>query len=366
MSDRLFSPFRLGAASLAHRVVHAPTTRLRADPDDSPSAMMLAYYGQRASQGGLIITESTHVSRDSRGYLGAPGIYEDAHIPGWRRVADAVHAKGGVLFMQLGHDGRQSHVSLTGGPLPIAPSVVPFEAQSFTAEGWVPVSPHRAVPIGELRQVVEHYRRSALRARAAGLDGIEIHAANGYLLDTFLQDGTNQRSDEYGGSVEKRMRLLLEVVDAVAGVFGAARVGVRLSPSGQWGSMWDSDPEATFGYVARRLDGLGLAYLHVIEPRVKGVETLDAGQAPVAAGFLRKLFSGPIIAAGGFDGAGAEAILAHGDADLVAFGRFFASNPDLPQRLRHKLALADYDRSAFWGGSKAGYTDYPFAVALPE
>lgn len=355
----LFSPFGIGPYTLSHRVVHAPTTRLRANQDDSPSDLMLQYYEQRASAGGLIISESTHMSRDSRGYLGAPGIYLDSHIAGWRRIADAVHAKGGLLFMQLGHDGRQSHVDLTGGPLPIAPSVVPFETNVLTQDGWVPASPHRAVGVAELHAVVASYRRAAERALAAGLDGLEIHSANGYLLDTFLQDGTNRRDDEYGGSLENRTRLLREIVTELVDVFGPGRVGVRFSPSGQWGSMADSDPEATFSYAAAMLNSFELAYLHVIEPRVKGVETLDEHQAPVASAFLRKVFKGPIIAAGGFDGDGAEAILAQGDADLVAFGRFFTSNPDLPARLRHRWPLACYERDAFWGGTHVHYTDFP-------
>ena len=355
----LFTPFQLGPYQLSHRVVHAPTTRLRANPDDSPSALMLEYYRQRASEGGLLITESTHVSYDSRGYLGAPGIYEDAHIPGWAAIADAVHAKGGRIFMQLGHDGRQSHVDLTGGPLPIAPSEVPFEGQSLTHNGWVPVSMHRVVGIEEIQTVIGHYRKSAERALAAGLDGVELHSANGYLADTFLQDGTNKRSDAYGGTREKRARFLLELVETLVSVWGANRVGVRLSPSGQWGSISDSDPEATFTHAARELNRFGLAYRHIIEPRVKGVETIDEGQAPVASAMLRKVFTGPIISAGGFDGDGAEAIVRKGDANLVAFGRFFASNPDLPLRLQHKLPLNDYNRDAFWGGNHVGYTDYP-------
>jgi N-ethylmaleimide reductase len=355
----LFSPFQLGPYLLQHRVVHAPTTRLRANADDSPSAMMLDYYRQRASQGGLIITESTHVSYDSRGYLGAPGIYKDAHIPGWRAIVDAVHARGGRLFMQLGHDGRQSHVDLTGGPLPIAPSVVPFEGQALTADGWVPVSPHRAIDTDEIALVIAYYRAAAIRAREAGLDGVELHAANGYLADTFLQDGTNRRTDAYGGSIANRARFLLELVQTLVDVWGASRVGVRLSPSGKWGAISDSDPEATFTYAAKALDAFGLAYLHVIEPRVMGVETLHPDQAPVASHLLRKVFRGPILAAGGFNGPSAEAILETGDANLVAFGRFFASNPDLPYRLQHGLPLNDYDRSAFWGGTEIGYTDYP-------
>jgi N-ethylmaleimide reductase len=355
----LFTPFALGPYTLSHRVVHAPTTRLRANADDSPSDMMLQYYSQRASEGGLLIAESTHMSKDSRGYLGAPGIYEDEHIPGWKRIADAVHAKGGVIFMQLGHDGRQSHVDLTGGPLPIAPSVVPFETDVLTQDGWVPASPHRAVGVEELRQVVRNYRRAAERALLAGLDGIEIHSANGYLLDTFLQDGTNHRSDEYGGSLENRTRLLREIIVELVDVFGPGRVGVRFSPSGQWGSISDSDPEATFSYAAAMLNDYPLAYLHVIEPRVKGVETLHEGQAPVASALLRKHYKGTLIAAGGFDGDGARAIVAQGDADLVAFGRHFTSNPDLPARLKYKWPLTHYERDAFWGGTQLHYTDFP-------
>jgi N-ethylmaleimide reductase len=357
--SRLFSPVRIGPYTLQHRVVHAPTTRLRANPDDSPSGIMLEYYSQRASEGGLIITESTHVSYDSRGYLGAPGIYEDAHIAGWKKIADAVHAKGGRIFMQLGHDGRQSHVDLTGGTLPIAPSVVPFEGEALTHNGWVPVSMHRAIGIDEIQTVIGHYRKSAERALAAGMDGVELHSANGYLADTFLQDGTNTRTDAYGGSIEKRARFLIEAVSALVSVWGPNRVGVRLSPSGQWGAISDSNPEATFTHAAERLNEFGLAYLHLIEPRVKGVETLDEHQKPVASAFLRKVFRGPIIAAGGFTREGADEILQKGDADLVAFGRYFASNPDLPYRLRHALPLNQYDRSTFWGGTHVGYTDYP-------
>ena len=355
---RLFSPLQVGPYTLNHRVVHAPTTRLRANSDDSPSELMLEYYSQRVSDGGLIITESTHVSYDSRGYLGAPGIYEDSHIAGWRKIADAVHAKGGRIFMQLGHDGRQSHVDLTGGPAPIAPSEVPFEGEALTHNGWVPVSMHRAIDVAEIQTVIEYYRKSAERALAAGLDGVELHSANGYLADTFLQDGTNKRTDVYGGTIENRARFLIEVVTALVSVWGANRVGVRLSPSGQWGSISDSNPEATFTYAAERLNRFGLAYLHVIEPRVKGVETLDEHQKPVASALLRRAFDGPIIAAGGFNGDSAEEILHKGDADLVAFGRHFTSNPDLPRRLQQRLPLTPYDRAAFWGGTHVGYTDF--------
>jgi N-ethylmaleimide reductase len=357
--SKLFSPFKIGPYTLKHRVVHAPMTRLRSDPDDTPSDMMVAYYRQRASDGGLIITESAHTMRSGRGYIGGPGIYEDVHIAGWKKIADAVHEKGGRIFMQIAHDGRQSHVDLTGGTPPVAPSVVPYEGQALTANGWVPVSPHRAAGIDEVRTLIDAFRTSAERALKAGVDGVELHSANGYLADTFLQDGTNQRTDEYGGSIENRARFTLEAAQAMISVFGAGRVGVRLSPSGKWGGISDSNPEATFRYVVEQLDKMGLAYLHIIEPRVMGVETLHEGQAPVASEYLRQFFRGPIISAGGYTGDSAEAALQKGNADLVGFGRVFSSNPDLPVRLQHKLPLTPYVREAFWGGDEVNYTDFP-------
>ncbi|WP_229751362.1 alkene reductase [Undibacterium terreum] len=357
--NSLFSAYKLGALDLSHRVVHAPMTRLRSDADDSPSAMMVEYYRQRASEGGLIITESVHPSFDSRGYLGAPGIYTDKHVEAWKPVVDAVHQKGGRIIMQIAHDGRQSHVDLSNGKAPIAPSVVPFDTVVFTQDGWVPVSPHRALDADEIPGLIESFRLAAKRAHDAGFDGVELHSANGYLVDTFLQDGTNKRSDGYGGSVEKRARFPLELTEAFISVFGAGRVGVRISPSGKWGSISDSDPESTFAYFAQRLNEYGLAYLHVIEPRVMGTETLEEGKAPVASAFLRRHFQGPIIAAGGFDRYDAEQILQRGDADLVAFGRWFSSNPDLPERLRRNLPLTPYVRDAFWGGDERNYIDFP-------
>jgi N-ethylmaleimide reductase len=355
---KLFSPVKVGPLELAHRVVLAPMTRLRSSPDNSPSAMMVDYYRQRASAGGLLITESAHPSYDSRGYIGAPGIYTDAHIEAWKKIADAVHAKGGRIFMQIAHDGRQSHADLSWGNAPIAPSVVPYETTVLTQNGWVPNSPHRALELDEIPALVESFRSAAVRAKEGGFDGVELHNANGYLADTFLQDGTNKRTDAYGGSVEKRVRFSLEVVEALASVWGPDRVGVRVSPSGRWGGISDSNPQATFGYFADRLDAYGLAWLHVIEPRVMGTETLVEGEEPVASSFLRRHFSGPIIAAGGFDRAGAEQILQSGDADLVAFGRRFSSNPDLPERLRHGHPLTLYRRDAFWGGTERDYTDF--------
>ena len=357
--QRLFAPFKAGAIDIGHRVVHAPMTRLRSEPDDTPSDMMVEYYRQRASKGGLVITESSHPSYDSRGYIGAPGIYTDRHVEGWKKITDAVHAKGARIVMQIAHDGRQSHVDLSQGKAPIAPSVVPFEGVALTQNGWVPVSPHRALELEEIPGLIESFRKGAQRAKEAGFDGIELHSANGYLVDTFLQDGTNKRTDAYGGTIEKRARLPLELTEALASVWGADRVGVRVSPSGQWGAISDSDPEATFGHFAEKLNQYGIAYLHIIEPRVKGVETLEEGRPPVASSFLRKVFNGPIISAGGFDKAGAEEIIRRGDADLVAFGRWFSSNPDLPERLRRNLPLTPYVRDAFWGGDERSYIDFP-------
>jgi N-ethylmaleimide reductase len=355
---KLFTPFQVGPYPLAHRVVHAPMTRLRSEPDDTPSAMMATYYGQRASAGGLMITESAHTMRSGRGYIGGPGIYEDRHIAGWRRIADAVHAREGRVFMQIAHDGRQSHTDLTGGTPPVAPSVVPFDGQALTADGWVPVSPHREAGIDEVRLLIDAFGAAAERALAAGVDGVELHSANGYLADTFLQDGTNRRTDAYGGSIEKRARFTIEAAKKMIDVFGAGRVGVRLSPSGKWGAISDSNPEATFRHIAEQLDRLDLAYLHIIEPRVMGVETLEEGQPPVASEQLRRYFNGPIISAGGYSGDSAEAALQNGNADLIGFGRHFSSNPDLPERLRHRWPLTDYDRSAFWGGDERGYIDF--------
>jgi N-ethylmaleimide reductase len=356
----LFTPVQIGAVSLAHRVVMAPLTRLRSEqPGDIPGDRMVEYYDQRATEGGLIISEATAVSITGRGYLGAPGIYSDAQVAGWKKITAAVHAKGGRIFLQLWHVGRQSHVDMTGGVPPVAPSEVPYESVVFTANGWVPVSPHRALKIEEIPGIVEEYRRGAERAKTAGFDGVEIHGANGYLLDQFLQDGSNRRTDAYGGSIENRARLLLEVTAAVVSVWGGDRVGVRLGPSGRFGGMFDSNPEATFGYVARELNRFGLAYLHVIEPRVKGSQAVEDGLPPVASVQLRKIFQGKIIAAGGFEPDSAEAIVEHGDADLVAFGRHFISNPDLPLRIRLGLPLNAYDRATFYGGDDRGYTDYP-------
>ncbi|WP_336762382.1 alkene reductase [Asaia sp. VD9] len=365
--NKLSTPFNAGALSLGHRIVMAPLTRMRSDHTGKANALMVLYYSQRSSPGGLIISEATPVALEGYGYAGAPGIYDDSRIDGWRKVTEAVHARGGKIVMQLWHVGRQSHPDLQpGGAAPVAPSAIKAEGDAYTPSGPVPFSMPRALSLEEIPAVIEQFREGAARAKQAGFDGVEIHGANGYLPDQFLQDGTNHRTDEYGGPIENRARFLLEVTQAVISVWGADRVGVRLSPSGTYGSMSDSNPQETFGYVAEQLDRLGIAYLHVVEPRIKGTE-LIAESEPVAARDLRERFRGTLIAAGGFDKNSAAAVLASSDADAVAFGRHFISNPDLPERLRGDLALTNYDRSTFYGGDARGYTDYPFFDAsTPE
>lgn len=361
---RLFTPVQVGPYTLAHRVVMAPLTRLRSDqPGDIPNDLMAEYYGQRSSAGGLIISEATPVAIVGRGYYGAPGIYSDEQVAGWKKITSTVHAKRGRIFMQLWHVGRQSHNDMTGGVAPVGPSYVPFEQLVKTPDGWVQVSPARALELEEIPGIVEQYRQAAERAKAAGFDGVEVHGANGYLLDQFLQDGSNKRTDAYGGSVENRARLLLEVTAAVVAVWGEGRVGVRLGPSGTYGGMSDSNPEATFGYVAEQMNQFRLAYLHVIEPRIRGNNEVSDGLKPMASAKIRKLFRGKIIAAGGFHADDAEAIVDHGDADLVAFGRQFIANPDLPKRLERGLPLTPYDRTTFYEGGAHGYVDYPFYQA---
>jgi len=362
--SKLFTPTQVGPYKLSHRVVMAPLTRMRSDPGDIPSDLMVEYYTQRASKGGLIISEATPVSTRGNGYAGAPGIYSDIQIAGWQRVTNAVHAKGGRIFQQLWHVGRQSHVDLQpNGDAPVAPSAIAAEGYAYSKRGEVPFSKPRALELREIPGIIEEFRSGAERALRAGFDGVEIHGANGYLPDQFLQDGTNKRTDEYGGPIENRARFLLEVTQAAISVWGADRVGVRIAPSGTYGSMSDSDPAATFGYVTTQLDRLGIAYLHVVEPRIKGTEEVSHGRPPIAAQHLRPKFSRTLIAAGGFTPASAEAAVTFGDADLVAFGRHFISNPDLPERLRQGLPLTRYDRSTFYGGDARGYTDYPVAEA---
>lgn len=361
----LFTPITMGPFALAHRVVMAPLTRMRSSEGNVPNDLMAEYYAQRTTQDGLIIAEATPVSPLGFGYAGSPGIFTQAQVDGWRKVVKAVHDKGGLIFLQLWHVGRQSHPLLQPGNVaPIAPSAIQAEGEAYARTGPVAFGMPRELELGEIPGIIESFRLGAELAKEAGFDGVEIHGANGYLPDQFLQDGTNKRTDAYGGPIENRARFLLEVTQAAISVWGQERVGVRLSPASSYGSMHDSNPKVTFGYVAKQLDTLGIAYLHVIEPRIKGNETIDENAEPVAAQYLRTLFKGAIIAAGGFHRQSAEAVLSHGYADLVAFGRAFIANPDLLRRLRDGLALNAYDRETFYGGNAKGYTDYPFVGEL--
>jgi N-ethylmaleimide reductase len=360
-NQKLFTPVQIGPIHLGHRVVMAPLTRSRStQPGDIPGPLMLEYYSQRASEGGLIISEATTISISGRGWYGAPALYSDEQVVGWQKIVNAVHAKGGKMMSQLWHTGRASHIATTGGLTPVSPSAVVFEGSVSTPTGWQQPSPARALDISEIPGIVSDYRQAAERAKAAGFDGVELHAANGYLVDQFLQDGANKRTDAYGGSIENRSRFLLEVVEALASVWGGDRVAVRIGPGGTFNGMSDSNPAALFSYVAEQLNAFGLAYLHVIEPRVKGNVVITEGQGPVAAEQLRKIFNGKIVAAGGFEPETAADVVEKGDADLVAFGRHFVANPDLPKRIRLGLPLNEYDRTTFYTFDARGYTDYPF------
>ena len=364
IKKKLFTPVQIGPLTLKHRIVMPPMSRLRAQPGTGiPSDLMLEYYRQRASGGGLVLTEATAIAASARGYYHAPGLYTDEHVAGWTRITDAVHAKGGYMFTQLWHAGRTTHIAVTGTQ-PVTASVDPaYWADSNivvdTPDGLLQPSPHRALETTEIADILEQYRAAACNAKKAGFDGVEVMAANGHLIDQFLQDNSNRRTDRYGGSIENRARLLIEVVETLTEVWGAERVGVRLAPSGTYNGMADSNPRALFRYVAERLDSFGLAYLHLIEPRVKGGDTVAQAQAPVAAQELSKVFHGPIIAAGGFEPGTAEATVVNGDASLIAFGRHFIANPDLPKRIELGLPFNRYDRSTFYAFDARGYTDYP-------
>jgi N-ethylmaleimide reductase len=365
-SAPLFTPVTLGATRLKHRIVMAPLTRSRSiQPNSIPGELMADYYAQRASDGGLIIGEATNISVTSRGWLGSPGLYSDEQVRGWKKVVAGVHDKGAHMFAQLWHTGRSSHIAMTGGEPPVSASVDPTYWQNpgrlvSIPGGWVSPSPHRALMAAEIDGIVEDYRTAAGRAKDAGFEGVELHAANGYLIDQFLQDGSNKRTDEYGGSIENRGRLLLRVVGALVSVWGGDRVAVRIGPGGTWNGMSDSNPSALFSYVAESLNPFGLAYLHIIEPRIAGSEVVREGQGAVATEQLRTIFKNKIIAAGGFEPDTAAAIVEKGAADAIAFGRHFLANPDLPRRIRHGLPLAEHDRETFYTFDAHGYTDYSF------
>lgn len=355
----LHTPVQLGRYTLPNRIVMAPLTRNRAAEGNIPQELNVTYYTQRASAG-LIITEASQVSPQGMGYPATPGIYSQAQVAGWQQITQAVHEQGGHIFLQLWHVGRISHPSLQpDGALPVAPSAIKPEGEAATYEGPQPFVTPRALELSEIPDIIEQYRQGAANALAAGFDGVEIHGANGYLLDQFLQDGTNHRTDAYGGSIENRARLMLEVTEAVVGVWGSDRVGIRLSPSGTFNDMSDSNRAATFSYIVKALNDFHLAYLHLVEPRVAGNETLAEPSTEFTSAYFRPLYQGTIMSAGGHDCTSGNEIVASGDADLVAYGRLFIANPDLPERFAHDAPLNDWDRSTFYGGDAHGYTDYP-------
>ena len=358
MSDSLLSSVKLGRYTLPNRIVMAPLTRNRAAAGNVPTPLIALHYEQRASAG-LIISEATQVCPEGLGYPNTPGIHSAEQVAGWKLVTDAVHAKGGKIFLQLWHVGRISHPDLQpDGKLPVAPSAIAPEGEAATYTGMKPFVTPRALELEEIPQIIEQYRIGAKNALEAGFDGVEIHSANGYLLDQFLEDNSNQRTDIYGGSVENRARLLLEVTEAVVDVWGGDRVGVRLSPSGTFNSMYDSNRAATFGYAVTELNRFNLAYLHLVAPRVEGFGTAE-DQPDLGADFFRPIYNGTIMTAGGYSLETGNQVIASGAADLVAFGRLYIANPDLVERFAANAPLNPPDRNTFYGGDEKGYTDYP-------
>ena len=365
--DILFTPLQLGSLTLPNRVVMPALTRMRSAPAGAPQQIAADYYAQRASAG-LIITEATAISPQGHGYPQMPGIHTADQAAGWRRVTEAVHARNGRIAMQIVHHGRWSHsLYNSDGSLPVAPSAIAgtgmIYTPSFTA---LPFETPRALEINELPKLIATFRRAARNAVDAGFDAVEIHSANGFLLDQFLQDGSNQRTDAYGGSVQNRARLLLEVVDAITAEIGKDIVGVRLSPHGNLGGLSDSDTVPHFTYVITELSRRKLAWLHLIEPRASSAGIADDASVDSAdnATLFRHLFLGPVITAGGYNADTGAASIYAGLADAVAFGRMFIANPDLPERIRRGAALNAFDRSTAYGGTAHGYTDYP-ALRVP-
>jgi N-ethylmaleimide reductase len=361
--DSLFTPATFGAIQLKNRIIMPPLTRMRC-PGGIPSELNAEYYAQRASAG-LIVTEATAVSVQGHGYPNMPGIHNDEQVAGWRRVTDDVHAKGGRIVLQIVHHGRWSHSSYNpDGGLPVAPSAIPASAgHAYTPTGQlVDWETPRALELAELPAIVSEFRAAGLGAIRAGFDGVEVHAGNGFLLDQFLQDGSNQRTDAYGGPIANRARLLLEIVDCIAADIGANRVAVRLSPFGNLGGVSDQNTVADFSYVIDELDDRGGAYLHMIEPRASSAGIGDDASVNSAnnLALFSALFDGPIITAGGYSGLTGAGTIDSGAADAVAYGRMFAANPDLVERLRIDAALNTFDRTTAYGGGARGYTDYPF------
>ena len=354
--SNLINPLQVGELNLPNRVVMAPLTRCRASAGRVPNALMAEYYLQRASAG-LILSEATSVCPQGVGYPDTPGIWSDAQVEGWKLVTKAVHAAGGRIFLQLWHVGRVSHPAYLDGQLPVAPSAIAPKGHVSLLRPQQEYVVPRALDTAEIPAVVEVYRKGAENAKKAGFDGVEIHGANGYLLDQFLQDSTNKRTDAYGGSIENRARLMLEVTDAVISVWGAGRVGMHLAPRGDAHSMGDSNPQATFGYVAEQLGKRGIAFIFTRE---------SLGEIRISPE-LKKRFGGVLIANEGFNRETAQQVIAAGEADAVSFGKDFIGTPDLPRRLQLNVALNPYHPETFYGygvpDPRTGYTDYPSVIA---
>ena len=353
---KLFEPFKLGPITLPNRLVMAPLTRNRAIPPGMvPSPLAVDYYAQRASAG-LLITEASQVSQQGQGYQDTPGIYSKEQIAGWRKVTDRVHEKGGHIYIQLWHVGRISHDSLQpGGGKPVAPSAIRAKGKTFVNGIFTDISEPRALELSEIPGIIEEFKRGTANALEAGFDGVEIHGANGYLLDQFAKDGANKRTDAYGGSIENRARLMLEVSKVVAAVAGADRTGIRISPVTPANDVSDSNPQPLFDHIVEGLNALKLTYIHVIEGATGG----PRDNAPFDYASLRKRFKQAYVANNGYDFDLATKVLAEGAADLIAFGKPFISNPDLVERLKTGAALNEFDKATFYGGGAKGYTDYP-------
>jgi len=359
-TSKLFEPYQLGPITLSNRTVMAPLTRNRAGAGFVPSPLAVDYYGQRASAG-LLITEASQISQQGQGYQDTPGIYAKEQIAGWRKVTEQVHARGGHIFIQLWHVGRISHTTLQpNGGAPVAPSAIRANTKTFVGGKFAEVSEPRALELNEIPGIIDSFKRSAANALEAGFDGVEIHGANGYLLDQFARDSTNKRSDAYGGPIENRARLMLEVTKAVAAEAGPERTGIRISPVTPANDISDSDPQPLFDHIVDGLSAEKLVYIHVIEGATGGPRDV----APFDYGSLRKRFSGTYIANNGFDLALANKVLAANEADLIAFGKLFISNPDLVGRLKSGAPLNAPDKATFYGGGAKGYTDYPALDAL--
>lgn len=352
---QLLTSYTLGDLRLSNRMVMAPMTRSRAVEGNVPAPLAVTYYAQRASAG-LIITEGSQVSPQGVGFLRTPGIYSPEQVAGWKEVTSAVHRAGGRIFLQLWHVGRMSHPDFLGGGLPVAPSALPVGEEIHVPEGKKAIPVPRALEPDEIPGIVRQFREGAENAKAAGFDGVEIHGANGYLLDQFLRDGSNHRTDRYGGSVENRARLPLEVAGAVAGVWGAGRVGYRISPHFSVHAMSDSDPEETFLFLAQQLSRIGIGYLHLVEAVGGRLGAVPPGQR--MAPLLRKKFGGTLMLNGGYDAVTGNAAIEDGPADLVSFGVTFLANPDLPDRFRRGAPLNPADMATYYAGEEKGYTDY--------